>query len=506
MNSNTPYHTIVQTTHYTLSDIDPFSAFMSIRVEYGAEYAYLLEPLAGQETQSSFIGIDPLITLRVHDRTVNITGAPVLRSRIIERAKLDGALIATSDSLSLPNRRGLWNLLRSVQSGFYIADEPGQSSRGMAFGFFGYLGYDTAWAIEDLPRRITEDRDSWDVHLSIYRGVIRADMRGKATLVIHASESFPITQSVKRLTDVITLSSDRGDLAKVKTAPPIPAALRKEDSTKKDIYCDAVRKALHYIGIGDIYQVQIGHELSFTTTAHPFDVYRRLRIRNPSPYMFLAPFGEVTLVGASPELFVEVTGGEILMRPIAGTTRRSADPEQDRNLADQLRRDEKEMAEHVMLVDLCRNDIGRVCRPGTLCVDDLAHIETYSHVHHLVSDVKGTISDGKDSYDVIAATFPAGTMTGAPKIRAMEIIEELESTRRGIYAGAVGMIGFDNSVLMGLCIRTAMHHRDRYSVRASAGIVADSTPENEWRETLRKMAALYWAICDEELDSEGVAG
>ncbi|MDQ6699715.1 MAG: anthranilate synthase component I family protein [Acidobacteriota bacterium] len=506
MHPNTSYHTIVQSTHYTLPDIDTFGAFMSMRAEYGAEHVFLLEALAGhiRDTHFSFIGFDPLATLRVNDRTVSVTAAPVLRTKIIEKATLDGVLIATSDSLSLPSRRGLWSFLRSVQQGFYVGDSPGKASRGLAFGFFGYLGYDTAWAIEELPRTITQDSDNWDVHLSIYRGIIRADMRGKASLVIHASDSFPVSQSIDEIKRTIAIPSGIPSLSQQTAIPQIPAPLRRSDSTDKNTYCRSVKKALDYIAIGDIYQVQIGHEISFTSTAHPFDVYRRLRMKNPSPYMYLAPFGELTLVGASPELFVELVKGQIRMRPIAGTARRSSNPEEDEQLKNALRRDEKEMAEHIMLVDLCRNDVGRVCRPGTLNVDEIAIFESYSHVHHLVSNVMGMIEEGKDSYDVIAATFPAGTMTGAPKIRAMEIIEELETTRRGVYAGAVGMIGFDNSVLMALCIRTATHHRDRFFVRASAGIVADSVPENEWRETLRKMAALYWAIGDEELNSESL--
>jgi anthranilate synthase component 1 len=220
--------------------------------------------------------------------------------------------------------------------------------------------------------------------------------------------------------------------------------------------------------------------------------------------MYFAPFGDVTLIGASPETFIRVEGGTIAMRPIAGTVRRGATADEDAILISALREDEKERAEHIMLVDLCRNDIGRVCVPGTLRVDELMVVEGYSHVSHLVSHVAADVRRGVDVYDAIAATFPAGTMTGAPKVRAMEIIAELEITRRGIYAGAVGVIDFGGYANLALCIRSATHSRGHYRLRASAGVVADSKAENEWRETLKKMGAVYWAVTGEELGNEGL--
>jgi anthranilate synthase component 1 len=500
-------HTRVRTTDYALPRLDPFDVFLSLRNYFGPECVYLLESLSGPARDSlhSFIGFDPLVTVKVHDRLVQVTGNPGLRTRILDKAARDRTVIVTSESVSLVNRQGLWDFLRSVQSGFDIEQPSRRESNGLSFGFFGYFGYDTAWAIEDLPRRIPSDRVNWDVSLTIYRGLIRADLRegGECTLILHASDSFPSGPPVEELKDLLLSEpASRFTLAAETTAPPVPGPLRITDSIEAPAYMQNVEKALQYIRIGDIYQVQLGHELTITSTAHPFDVYRRLRVRNPSPYMFLAPFGDLTVVGASPELFLSVLDGRIEMRPIAGTTRRSPDPVEDAALTAALLADEKEMAEHIMLVDLCRNDIGRVCRPRTLHVDELAIVESYSHVHHLVSNVSGTLRDDYDVYAAMAATFPAGTMTGAPKIRAMEIIEELETSRRGVYAGAIGIIGFDNSALTALCIRTAMHYRDRFFVRASAGVVADSVPENEWRETLRKMASLHWAITGEDVRSE----
>jgi len=214
--------------------------------------------------------------------------------------------------------------------------------------------------------------------------------------------------------------------------------------------------------------------------------------------MYLTRLGNIDLIGASPELFLSIDAGVIEMRPIAGTVgkRAGVDPEE---LIQSMMNSGKERAEHVMLVDLCRNDIGRVCRPGSLGVDELMVVEEYSHLYHMVSNVRGDLREDFDAFDVIKASFPAGTMTGAPKIRAMELIEGFEVNRRGIYAGAVGLVGFDDSVNTALCIRSAVHRDGVYSLRASAGVVADSVPEKEWLETLFKMSSVYRAVTGKEM-------
>jgi anthranilate synthase component 1 len=215
--------------------------------------------------------------------------------------------------------------------------------------------------------------------------------------------------------------------------------------------------------------------------------------------MYFLPLGEITLLGASPELFVRVEGDVVAMRPIAGTASRSGDRETDESRIAALRADDKEVAEHVMLVDLSRNDLGKVARAATVEVDEMMVVEDFSHVFHLVSNVKARLAPWVDAFDVVRATFPAGTMTGAPKVRAMEIIEEREDRRRGLYAGAFGLVGFGGYVNLGLCIRGLTRHGDEYVTRASAGVVADSVPEREWRETLAKMSATYWAVTGTEL-------
>ncbi|HET6858195.1 MAG TPA: anthranilate synthase component I family protein, partial [Streptomyces sp.] len=266
-------------------------------------------------------------------------------------------------------------------------------------------------------------------------------------------------------------------------------------------------QCLEHIRVGDIYQIQIGHRIEVETALTPVDVYRRLRRRNPSPHMYLLPRAGLTpggdhggaLIGASPELFFRVVGDEIVMRPIAGTARRSPDESENEQRVKELRESTKEQAEHIMLVDLCRNDIGRVSRPSTQPVDRLMAVESFSHVFHLVSTVTGTLEEDVDTWQAVRATFPAGTMTGAPKMRAMEIIDGLEREARGNYAGAVGLVDVRGWSELALCIRTVEYDGSRYTTQSSAGLVAQSQPESEWLETLVKMGAAYWALTGEEL-------
>jgi anthranilate synthase component I len=257
---------------------------------------------------------------------------------------------------------------------------------------------------------------------------------------------------------------------------------------------DMVKTAKEYIRAGDIFQVVLSQRLSAPTSSEPLDVYRALRSLNPSPYMFYLQLDDVRIVGASPEVLVTMRGDEITVRPIAGTRPRPADRTNEEAVVKDLLADEKERAEHIMLVDLGRNDVGRVAAPGTVKVTDLMTIEKYSHVIHIVSNVVGKVKKGADAIDVLRASFPAGTVSGAPKVRAMEIIEELEPTRRGPYAGAVGYLSYSGMLDTCITIRTiVMKDRTAY-VQAGAGIVADSVPEREYQETLSKARALVAAV------------
>lgn len=477
---------------------DPFQVFLALRERFGADDVYLLESLSGpqRDAQVSLIGFNPLLEVRVKGTEVEIGGVPGLAEEVLGQAVAAGALAGAAGRYTLPSRHDLWNLLRAVQGSFAVpTDEPGTR---FTFGFFGYLGYDTAWTIEELPSLIQPDLEIPDVVLVVYQGFVEFDViEQTGRVVVNSAPDFWPSIPTAEVAAIVERAPARPEGREELPRIPAPGPIR--DSITEEAYLASVRRALEYIAIGDIYQVQLGHQIEVRTEADPLDVYRRLRLRNPSPYMYIAPLHDITLVGASPELFVRLQGGEITIRPIAGTVRRGADPESDRRLVEQLKADEKELAEHVMLVDLARNDIGRVCRQGTLEVTELLVVEQYSHVNHLVSNVAGLQAEGADAYDVIAASFPAGTMTGAPKIRAMEIIEELETSRRGAYAGAVGLIDFTGYVNTALCIRSTIHTQGRYLLRASAGVVADSVPEKEWSETLHKMAITYWSVTDEEI-------
>lgn len=490
---------------------DPFAAYQRLAARFGTRSVFLLESLAGPEAvaRRSAIGVGPLAGLRLRGRRLTWHGHPPL-VRCLRRAAAATGLLAgrpygaepyddgpsATGTDELTGRDRVWDLLRHVRDRFEIVrDAPEPRFR---FGFFGYLGYDMAWAVERLPHTIPPGGGPAghmpDLDLTVYAAYAEYDLTARtARLVVNHGALWP-SPDAGALLDVLRPGGD---------GPPesgeVPEPGEVADSVGRDDYARMVDTALAHIGRGDIYQVQLGHELTIRTPLGPLGAYRRLRARNPSPYGYLARLGPYTVLGASPELFVRSDDGAVTMKPIAGTAPRVGVAARDRATAERLRTDEKEIAEHVMLVDLCRNDVGRVCRPGTLRADGLLEVEPYSHVQHLVSTVTGRVAPGCDEYDVITAAFPAGTMTGAPKVRAMEIIESLESTRRGVYAGAIGLIDFGGHLNTALCIRSAVHHEGAYVLRASAGVVADSDPDREWAETLHKLGALHWALTGREV-------
>jgi anthranilate synthase component 1 len=383
----------------------------------------------------------------------------------------------------------VWRALRAVQAVFAVRTGVGEDA--YAFGFLTTVGYGAAWHMERLPERTGEGGP--DLVLTLFRDVVRYDLAaGTAVRLAAHSDDFP-ADAPDAVAEAVAGLRPAGPVP----AAPAPRAVR--DSTDEAAFRANVERCLAHIGVGDVYQIQIGHRIDVTTDLTPQQVYRRLRHRNPSPYMYLVPHGGGTLVGASPEVLFRTRGERIVMRPIAGTAPRSGDPAVDGPRVAALRASEKERAEHVMLVDLCRNDVGRVCVPGTLDASRLMAVERYSHVFHLVSAVEGVLAPGEDVWSALCATFPAGTVTGAPKIRAMEIIAELESAPRGMYAGAVGLVDVRGWARLALCIRTVVHDGATYSTQSCAGIVADSDPLAEWHETLHKMGAAYWALTGEEL-------
>jgi anthranilate synthase component 1 len=300
---------------------------------------------------------------------------------------------------------------------------------------------------------------------------------------------------------------DRIDRVAARLATPLPSGITRHAALPASLssnftpagFADIVRHAQEHIAAGDIFQVVLSQRLTRRTSAPPFDIYRALRRLNPSPYMFFFDFGEMDgkpyhVIGASPEMLVRLEGRTATVRPIAGTRRRGATPTEDTALEQELLADPKERAEHVMLVDLGRNDLGRVCAYGTVHAPDLFVVERYSHVMHIVSQVEGQLRDGIQAFDLLRATFPAGTVSGAPKVRAMELIRDLEQLDRGLYAGAVGYFSYDGAMDTCIAIRTMQMLGDVVSIQAGAGIVADSDPASEYQETLNKAKALAVAI------------
>ncbi|MDX6741582.1 anthranilate synthase component I family protein [Actinocorallia sp. A-T 12471] len=461
---------------------DPLDAYRALAGRFGGAHVHLLESAdpEARDEHRAYVGFGLLCAVSVFGSEVRIEGVPEVREAVRTRV----APLLDGDALRTP--RDLWDVLRAVHAVFDADGSPDE----FRFGFLAHFGYESVQYIEDIP--VSGEPVLPDVHLALHEGCVVYDLRaGTAELRTHTSAAWP--------------AADPDEIAALLSArlpplpePAVPPATPLADSVTEAEFTARVARSLRHIAVGDVYQIQLGHELRLASAMTPLDAYRRLRARNASPYMYLAEVAGRTLVGASPEMFVRVSGGRATMRPIAGTVPRDGD---DAGAAARLRADTKEIAEHTMLVDLCRNDLARVCRPASLEVSGLFAVERYSHVLHLVSTVEADVEPDRDAYDVIAATFPAGTMTGAPKIRAMELIEELEQDRRGLYGGALGLIDVGGHVTMALCIRTLVHEPGVYTTRACAGIVADSVPAREWQETLAKMSAAYWAVTGRELIS-----
>jgi anthranilate synthase component I len=367
-------------------------------------------------------------------------------------------------------------------------------------GAVGYMGYDVVRFFEKLPETAAEVLDIPDaIYLISDTLVVFDHARHRLIILVNARVEDDVEQAY---VDAIQQIDRIGE----KLLRPLPAvpqrnwgAVKNGPATSnmpRERYEEMVREAKEYIAAGDIFQVVLSQRFSRRTDAHPFALYRALRMLNPSPYMFYFDFGNLDLqvIGASPEMHVRLEDGVASVRPIAGTRRRGEDAAEDARLEEELLADPKERAEHVMLVDLGRNDIGRVCEYGTVQVRDLMTVERYSHVMHIVSHVEGRIRPDLDAFDLMRATFPAGTVSGAPKVRAMEIVEELEGERRGLYAGAVGYFSYDGSMDTCIAIRTMLVRDGRVFVQAGAGIVADSDPASEYEESVNKAKALLVAV------------
>ncbi len=369
-------------------------------------------------------------------------------------------------------------------------------------GLVGYMGYDCVRALEKLPNSSVKDLPVPDLTFMLTSDLAIVDHSdGTITLIANAINW---DGSDEHVDDAWTAAQTRLDRMQEDLLTPIPGFLAQMDShpapvysrnTSAEKYRADVQKVKSEIVAGEAFQIVLSQKFSMECKADALDVYRMLRLHNPSPYMFLLRLRDgIDVVGSSPEALVKVTDGNVLIHPIAGTRHRSASPEEDFRLGEELLGDPKERAEHLMLVDLGRNDLGRVCKAGSVEVVEFMHLERFSHVMHIVSTVTGVLADSATPIDALFSTFPAGTLSGAPKPRAMEIIESLEPTRRGIYGGAIGYIDFTGNIDACIAIRTAVIHGKTAYVQAGGGIVADSDPEAENQETMNKAAAVLGAI------------
>ena len=460
----------------------PLSLYL--KLAGGARHSFLLESVVGGERfgRYSFIGLPSRTLLR----------ASGFKTEVVT----DGAVVETYEGNPL-------DFIEQYQARFKVALRPGLPR--FCGGLAGYFGYDAVRYMEPKLAKTWKSGgiDTPDILLLQCEELAVIDnLSGRLYLIVYADPGAPEAyfKGKRRL-------SELADKLKYSvTAPAVRrgAAHSVEREFGKADYLKAVERSKEYIAAGDMMQVQIGQRLKKRYTESPLSLYRALRSLNPSPYMYFYDMGDFQIVGASPEILVrqEQTpeGAKVTIRPLAGTRPRGATPEKDKALEAELSADPKERAEHLMLIDLARNDIGRIAKTGSVKVTDAFVIERYSHVMHIVSNVEGLLLDGMSNLDVLKATFPAGTLTGAPKIRAMEIIDELEPVKRGIYGGACGYLSFAGDMDLAIAIRTGIVKDNTLYVQAAAGVVADSVPEMEWRETEHKARALIRAA---ELVEEG---
>ena len=456
----------------TFADLDtPLSLYLKLANQ---PYSYLLESVQGGERfgRYSIIGLPAKTRIVAHGRNVEV----LKNNEVVE---------AVQDTNPL-------DFVQNYQSRFRVP--PYQGLPRFTGGLAGYFGYETVRYIERrLADTVKADHINVpDVLLMVSEELAVVDnLSGKLYFIVYANpeEANAYNNARTRLADLIKRLRQSVAIPESHPMPPNEAVSEFGEANFKT----AVEKAKRYIFDGDIMQVVLSQRMSQPFAAPPLSLYRALRSLNPSPYMFYYDMGDHHVVGASPEILVRLEDGTVTARPIAGTRPRGKTREQDLALAEELLADPKERAEHVQLMDLGRNDVGRVAQTGTVKVTDNMMIERYSHVMHIVSNVEGKLKPGMDAIDVLKATFPAGTVSGAPKVRAMEIIDELEPSKRGIYAGAVGYLGFNGDMDVAIAIRTGVIKNNMLYVQAGAGIVADSVPESEWMETQNKARAVLRA-------------
>jgi anthranilate synthase component 1 len=454
--------------------LTPVGAYLSLARD--SRYSFLLESVEGGEkiARYTFVGADP---------------AEVFRFR-------HGACVIEAEGRLHWEQANPIEFLRRRMALYRPVRLPGLPP--LVGGAIGYFAYDMVRLIERIPAQSWDDLGLDDAVLMFHLGLVAFDhVQHRLWIVRDVFTEGPGSLRAKYDAAVREIHRTRRALEQ-RLEPPKrrrkSSGVRLHCNFRKPAYLAAVRKAKRYIRAGDIFQVVLSQRFEARTTAEAFEIYRALRVVNPSPYMYFLRLGEVAVVGSSPEMLVKVQGREAYYRPIAGTRPRGTRQEEDQRLEAELKADPKERAEHIMLVDLGRNDLGRVCEYGSVRVEELMFVERYSHVMHLVSSLRGRLRPEVDCFDALMACFPAGTVSGAPKVRAMEIIDELEPTRRGIYAGAILYLDFSGDLDSCIDIRTLVAKNGVACVQAGGGVVADSVPEREYQETINKARALFTAL------------
>lgn len=453
----------------TLCDLDtPLSYFMKMRYAYPEGHAFLLESAEQKERTGRFsiIGFDPYLVFKSKDKTV------ILEGLVRDEFQTENPFL----------------ILKEIVRRLRLEEEPPPVP---LLGPTGHVGYDVVRFFEKIPLKNIRTIDVYDMYFIFPRKIVIFDnYTRKMTMIVLTVDGMEDNGKREEMEEL-----------KIMVRFPLPLPRRREmklesieATTSKEEFERMVSRAKEYIYQGHVIQVVLSQRFKVTTNIDSLSLYRALRFVNPSPYMFFIDFPEYSLVGSSPETMVKMEGGEIEVRPIAGTRPRGKTREEDEKLARELISDEKELAEHLMLVDLGRNDVGRVAQTGSVVLPEFMGVERYSHVMHIVSSVKGRIKDGLDCFDAFVSCFPAGTVTGAPKIRAMEIIEEIEKEKREFYAGAAGYFTYEGDMDFCIVIRTLLKKGEKIYIQAGAGIVADSLPEREYYETLSKAEALMTAI------------
>jgi len=469
---------LIHSKQFTLDQLAPIAVYSTLREMFHNEISYLFESAGGSEGNYSFICIGARERLQYKDDKTIYTDANgtkhIKEENPFDFLKKYYAQIDTSIYKKATKELGV----------------------GYVDGFIGYIGYDMVKVFEPKLRQfmdnLHDELNTPDLDLILPKLVLVYSHKNHkitfiSTLKEYADKFETLEAKLKGSYTykhrVYNIGDDKGSFAH-----------------SKEKFFEMIEKSKEMIKSGDVFQILMTNRFTRNIKVDPFSFYRILRAKNPSPYMFLLEYEDFSIVGSSPEVMVRLTDGEILLRPIAGTRKRGKTKERDKELENELLNDPKELAEHLMLIDLGRNDVGRVAKVGTVKVEDMMHIERFSHVMHIVSDVVAKLSDDKDMFDLFMATFTAGTMTGAPKIRAMELIAEFEGLKRGFYSGSIGYFGFDGNMDSAITIRTALVTKDKVVLQAGAGVVADSINELEYLEVNNKLGALIHSL--EDLDKK----